>query len=162
MGNRAIVVFVDDVSKPTHISPAVYLHWNGGPESIYPFLDELDRRHVRGEVDYECARFIHIVCDFFDQDAAGGLSIGASNGPAEISVKALHRYDPGDNGIYVVARHGGHRHVRRFTAPSDGPLVEFRCDAVDREQQEADRHVYNTGKDTIAGKLQAMRPKISE
>ncbi len=31
MGNRAIVVFVDDVSKPSHISPAVYLHWNGGP-----------------------------------------------------------------------------------------------------------------------------------
>ena len=40
MGNRAAVVF----TKGEEISPAVYLHNNGGPESIYSFLAELNRR----------------------------------------------------------------------------------------------------------------------
>lgn len=40
MGNRAYVVFED---RQGNRSPAVYLHWNGGPESIYAMLDTLAR-----------------------------------------------------------------------------------------------------------------------
>lgn len=67
MGNRAIVIFEDE--KSTEFSPAVYLHWNGGPESVYPFLDEMDRRHIRtGDGAYESARFIQLIGEYFDQD----------------------------------------------------------------------------------------------
>ena len=62
MGNRATVIF----QAQDTISPAIYLHWNGGPESVYQFLDELDRRKVRGDADYEAARFVKIVGEFFD------------------------------------------------------------------------------------------------
>ncbi len=39
MGNRATIIFTDGKKS---FSPAVYLHWNGGPESVYAFLEELD------------------------------------------------------------------------------------------------------------------------
>ena len=65
MGNRAIVIFSDKEEK--NILPAVYLHWNGGPESIYAFLDELDRRKVGDNRHYETARFIQIVGEFMDE-----------------------------------------------------------------------------------------------
>lgn len=35
MGNRAVLVFEND---RTDKSPAIYLHWNGGRDSIEPFL----------------------------------------------------------------------------------------------------------------------------
>ncbi len=68
MGNRGTVIFSNQAGD--EFSPAVYQHWNGGPESVYAFLDELDRRGVRGADDlaYQAARFVHIVGDFFDQD----------------------------------------------------------------------------------------------
>ena len=88
MGNRATVIFVTGEGK---ISPAVYLHWNGGPESVYQFLDELDRRKVRAGDDYECARFIQIVGEFFDQDATSGLSLGVSNGPHSLALLNIDR-----------------------------------------------------------------------
>lgn len=102
MGNRANVVFV----AGEEISPAVYLHWQGGPESVYAFLDELDRRHCRPDANYECARFIAIVAEFFDHDDYGTLSLGVTNGPAEITTAALARVhtDNSDNGFYVVNR----------------------------------------------------------
>jgi hypothetical protein len=37
MGNRAYVVFESGNER----SPAIYLHWQGGPESIYAFLHAL-------------------------------------------------------------------------------------------------------------------------
>ncbi len=102
MGNRATVVF----TAGDHISPAVYLHWQGGPESVYAFLDELDRREVRADADYECARFIGIVAEFFDADSYGTTSLGVTNGPTVIAPEALAEVqtDHGDNGFYVVNR----------------------------------------------------------
>ena len=43
MGNRAFVIFTDGKTY----SPAVYLHWNGGPESIYPMLDYMAKKGCR-------------------------------------------------------------------------------------------------------------------
>lgn len=70
--------------------------FNGGPESVYAFLDELNRRKVRADADYECARFIAIVAKFFDKEAYTSLSLGVTNGPASIplgpwltSIKAI-------------------------------------------------------------------------
>lgn len=107
MGNRATVIFTDGQDY----SPAVYLHWNGGPESIYGFLAELDRRGIRTDLDYQPARFIHIIGDYMDNSdyGADGLSLGVSNGPtpAEVDTAAaggLNHWDPGDNGIFIVRR----------------------------------------------------------
>jgi hypothetical protein len=131
MGNRANVIFVtgDGGMRPREISPAIYLHWNGGPESVYAFLAELDRRNVRADAEYEAARFVHVVGDFFDSDLGPrswtpgecqeyeGLSLGIINGPKEITPEALAnlRTDNGDNGFYVVDRSGDGLKMRRFT-----------------------------------------------
>jgi hypothetical protein len=78
MGNRATVIFAptDAEANVLTISPAIYLHWNGGPESIYAFLDELNRRNCRPDGSYEAAVFIAIVREFFDQEKYGTLSLG--------------------------------------------------------------------------------------
>ena len=140
MGNRATVIFASDDEKT--ISPAIYLHWNGGPESIYPFLKELDRRNVRADQEYEAARFTQIVGDFFDLDAHGGLSLGISNGPKSISAESLNRYDPGDNGIFVVYR-GVSKKVRRFLSRTTNRVRELTPEEVATECEQAWKHKYN-------------------
>ena len=83
MGNRAFVVFTNQDEDV--IGPAVYVHWNGGPESIYAFLTELDRRKIRngGDMPYQVARFVHIIGDFFDGTEAGACSLGIAPIPPE-------------------------------------------------------------------------------
>lgn len=108
MGNRATVIFTD--GKDSY-SPAVYLHWNGGPESVYAFLEELDRRKQRCDQDYECARFIQLIGEFFDQESIGSTSLGVANGPDPrlplLAALKLVQTDHSDNGFYIVNRTGG-------------------------------------------------------
>lgn len=145
MGNRAYVIFHDE--RNNEISAAVYLHWNGGPESIYAFLDELERRGVRNDAQYAPARFCHVVGDFFDQSKAGGDSLGVSNGPAEISTEALDAFAKvGDNGAYVVSYPDGKRKVRRFMSEGwNGPTVELSAKDVEKERKVAYKHAYHVG-----------------
>lgn len=118
MGNRGTVVFTDGKDS---FSPAIYLHWNGGPESVLAFLDELDRRKIRADQDYEAARFIAIVAQFFDKDEVGGLSLGVTNGPASDSLEDLAKIwtDKGDNGVYLVDRTKQPTVIRQFTEKYD-------------------------------------------
>lgn len=97
MGNRAYVIFEDAESK--RFSPIVYLHWHGGPESVYQFLDELDRRQVRRDEDYASARFAQIVGEFFMPEQ---LSLGLMSGPT--SAEDLWEWAHEENGLYVVCR----------------------------------------------------------
>jgi hypothetical protein len=106
MGNRAYVIFEDKESQ--RFSPAIYLHWNGGPESVYAFLDELDRRGVRADQEYEAARFVQIVGEYFMPDQ---LSLGVVSGPS--SAADLGRWAGEDNGLYLVCR-AEPRRVRRL------------------------------------------------
>lgn len=160
MGNRATVIFADPNFKK--FSAAVYLHWNGGPESVYQFLDELDRRNVRADQDYECARFIQIVGEFMDQDERSGLSLGVVNGPKSIKPSDLSKVytDHGDNGFYIVSRRHGHPPVvRRFIEHvEERPLNEVKAgesnyrfymaemgeDEVAQERKDAYAHAYMT------------------
>lgn len=94
MGNKAFVVFKESkTEKPDH---GVYLHWNGGPESILGFLEVLkERKWTR--MDYASARFVAVVSEMFDGEGNdSGLSVGimGCTDPKEL--------DPGDNGIFEV------------------------------------------------------------
>ena len=105
MGNRVIVVFIN--RDRTEFSPSIYLHWNGGPESIYAFLKEMDIREVRGSdhMEYQAAGFIKIVGDLFGPD---GLSLGVSNlrGVSHLNYqeKLTDSNYMEDNGLYLIDR----------------------------------------------------------
>ena len=88
MGNRAIV-------KPEGQSIGVYLHWNGGIDSVTAFLKYCELKNYRGFDDpYGLARFTQVVGNFF----GGGLSIGIETEIVETKEDAYWM----DNGIYVV------------------------------------------------------------
>lgn len=88
MGNRAVISF-DENDNAT----GVYLHWNGGPESVLAFLAAAKVLGVRNGSDrpYFFARFCQLVGNFF----GGTTSVGI--GP----VKSLDR-DNCNNGWYIL------------------------------------------------------------
>ena len=115
MGNRAVVTFAKRSEIEKYLVPSkkggdgeklegfvadnphrvgVYLHWNGGRDSITAFLNACKELGYRcGASDnYGIARFTQTVCNFF---GSGGLSCG---------VDTLARLDTDnyDNGLYVV------------------------------------------------------------
>lgn len=88
MGNRAIV-------KPVGKDIGVYLHWNGGIDSVTAFLKYCELKGFREfEDSYGMARFCQVVGNFF----GGGLSIGIDTDIYENEEAAEWI----DNGIYVV------------------------------------------------------------
>jgi len=95
VGNRAVIILE---SMP---SVGVYVHWNGGPESVLAFLEATRRRGSRspaGDATYAFARLVQTIADYFergDGEGRGLLSVGA--GPVE-----LLDTDNGDNGTYVI------------------------------------------------------------
>lgn len=134
MGNRAVITFDP---KPTGDSLGVYLHWNGGAESVYAFLDALDHYAVRDNSDapYQLARFVQIVGNFL----GGTLSLGVGH------LRQLD-CDNGDNGLYVVTRNAKERTVRR----SDGSFSEWWPESrVESERVQAYKHPYHTAEDSI-------------
>lgn len=157
MGNRACVVFHDADA----ISPACYLHWNGGPESVYAFLAELKRRNVHlYDPAYRAARFLHVVGDFFDEVAAGASGLGVLPPPKRLTPRWLSELDEAaeDNGVYLVSlRDDGEWIVRRFFRG------RFLKDAeVAKEKENALSHLYNTGSPSIAETFASIRPRIQK
>lgn len=93
MGNRAVITNsrAFDVANSTDIG--VYLHWNGGRDSVEAFLTYCKLKGYRPpEVDnYGWARLCQVIGNFF----GGGLSIGI--GPCcELDC------DNWDNGTYII------------------------------------------------------------
>lgn len=138
MGNRANVIFTN--KKRNSFSPTIYLHWNGGPESIYGFLEELDRRKVRADQEYEAARFTQIVGEYMDQTSQGGYSLGILSGPKNAKPEQLLRAcdDTSDNGLYLICREGGEIRVERIF---EGPNVKSEI-WVKEEKAEAYKSAY--------------------
>ena len=86
MGNRAMIM-----SEGKNYG--VYLHWNGGNDSVSAFLEYCEMRNFRGFDDgYGMARFTQVVSNYFGAD---GLSIGIE----ECTNKENNGFD---NGIYIV------------------------------------------------------------
>lgn len=87
MGNRAVVSV--EGSKV-----GVYLHWNGGKESVTAFLraaKDLGVRAPTADVSYFYARFTQIIANF----------IGGTNSVGIDAVSNLDT-DNGDNGHFIV------------------------------------------------------------
>ena len=86
MGNRAVITTKDK-------KIGIYLHWNGGRDSVEAFLEYCRLQNFRcPEVDnYGWARFCQIVSNFF----GGTSSIGVGR------YDELYR-DNGDNGVYII------------------------------------------------------------
>lgn len=100
MGNRAVIAYIPDHQEvPATYKDAVkagvagiYLHWNGGPESVAAFLRAAEHYGFRTD-DYGLARLTQIIGNYFD--GPDGLSVGV--GP----IQDLD-CDNYDNGTYVV------------------------------------------------------------
>jgi hypothetical protein len=112
MGNRAVVTFnnrsaiekyIKDASRPMHLEGyvkdhtdtiGVYLHWNGGYDSVKSFCMACKELGYRSPVsdDYGIACFVQLVRNFFGID---GLSVG-------VDVLSRLDCDNGDNGVFVV------------------------------------------------------------
>ena len=93
MGNRCLIAFKEKESKKKKEEvPCIYLHWNGGRDSVEAFLDASKRLGVRtNDQFYGMARMTQIISNYL----GGTLSIGISN---------VGDWDLGflDNGVYWV------------------------------------------------------------
>jgi|GEM_PF-5470627 len=88
MGNRALVTF-------RNARASVYLHWNGGPESICNFVEAMKRQGAFGS-DVPPSAFPARLCQVVGNFLRGSLSLGVQYGVS----------DPGDNGIYELDIYG--------------------------------------------------------
>lgn len=91
MGNRAVITTKQAFDNN---GIGVYLHWNGGRDSVEAFLMYCKLRGFRSPSSdsiYGWARFCQVVGNYF----GGGLSLGIGN------VNALD-CDNWDNGVYII------------------------------------------------------------
>lgn len=91
MGNRAVITFAPEGAPGV----GVYVHWNGGPESVRAFVDTCRTRGYRcpaSDPAYAMAGLVAVIREFF---GPGGLSVG---------VDLVDRLDCDnwDNGVYQV------------------------------------------------------------
>ncbi|WP_322150890.1 hypothetical protein [Paratractidigestivibacter sp.] len=89
MGNRAIITTADK-------EIGIYLHWNGGRDSVEAFLAYCALKGYRSpttDPSYGFARLAQVVGNFF----GGGLSVGVVDGDHIEGMGASL-----DNGIYIL------------------------------------------------------------
>lgn len=130
MGNRALVI-------PAGETFGVYLHWNGGYDSVYPFLEycklkefrDFGGKHADG---YGIARFTQVVANFF----GGSLSIGIQS----MSIGS-ERWQ--DNGAYVIDGWDIVDHISgtdyEFNDTIDNDRIKKMMIAIDEKQPEKER-----------------------
>ena len=101
MGNRAVITnYVMENETEEHFEQTknervgIYVHWNGGRESIEAFLKYCELRGFRptDEDNYGWARLCQVIANFFEKD---GLSIG-------IDTCSNLDCDNWDNGVYLI------------------------------------------------------------
>lgn len=94
MGNRAVIT----ASKTRTKGVGIYLHWNGGEESVQAFLDVAKARGFRdpsSDESYGLARLCGLIHEFFGVDRDTSLGIG--------TLEQLD-CDNYDNGVYVIGK----------------------------------------------------------
>ena len=90
MGNRAVITTRENLKNN---GVGIYLHWNGGRDSVEAFLKYAELKGYRppDEDCYGWARLCQVIGNFF----GGGYSIGID------TVDNLDT-DNGDNGTYII------------------------------------------------------------
>ena len=94
MGNRAVIT----ASKVKESGLGIYLHWNGGIESVVAFLDvarQLGYRDPTTDESYGMARLCGLICVFAGIRGDTGVGIN------DLSKLDCDNYD---NGVYVIGR----------------------------------------------------------
>jgi len=92
MGNRAVITASKSPFAAGSCDTGIYLHWNGGRDSIEAFLAYCKLQGFREPPDsYGLARLVQVIANFF----GGGLSIGVD--------KCCNLdCDNWDNGLYQI------------------------------------------------------------
>lgn len=92
MGNRAVITTKAELSTEGGIG--IYLHWNGGRDSVEAFLKYCELKGYRPpsvDSQYGLAYLVGVITNYFGD----GLSVGIDS--------LLHLdLDNGDNGVYVI------------------------------------------------------------
>lgn len=91
MGNRAVITTRENFDND---GTGIYVHWNGGRESVTAFLEYCKRKGYRSltdDPDYGFARLAQVIANFFSD----GFSVG-------VGKMSNLDYDNGDNGTYIV------------------------------------------------------------
>lgn len=94
MGNRAVITASTSHTKGV----GIYLHWNGGIESVQAFLDVAKARGFRDpayDESYAMARLCGLIHEFFGVDQDTSLGIG--------TLEQLD-CDNYDNGVFVIGK----------------------------------------------------------
>lgn len=156
MGNRAVITFD---KNPTAKSVGIYLHWNGGPESVLAFMQAADELGVRkgdfgsGNSTYELARIAQIIGNWF-------------GGTCSVGIGTLDHLDCDnyDNGIYRVRRGEGEPEIDRCKRPTKtGDEVAFGKLVWERlDNAEVRKDPYWTGDDPILASVIAKNPMFAE
>ena len=91
MGNRAVIT-IKEKDVPQEDWNSLYLHWNGGRDSVEPFFHVAKLYEIRCQEDssYAIARLSQLI----GNTLGGTLSLGVG------AYKCLDTYS--DNGVYVV------------------------------------------------------------
>lgn len=90
MGNRAVITTRSNFENN---GIGIYVHWNGGLDSVRAFLKYCEIKGYRAP-DHDCygwARLCQTIANYF----GGGLSIG-------IDLVDRLDCDNGDNGVYII------------------------------------------------------------
>lgn len=92
MGNRAVITTAPFNAK----NVGIYLHWNGGRDSVEAFLKaakELGYRDPTTDTEYGMARLIGLICLYFGHDSDTSIGVGRCD---QLDC------DNGDNGTYLI------------------------------------------------------------
>lgn len=90
MGNKAVITTAENFKNN---GVGIYLHWNGGRDSVEAFLEYCKMKGYRSpdKDDYGFARLTQVIANFF----GGTVSIG-------VGVVSNLDCDNGDNGVYII------------------------------------------------------------
>jgi len=110
MGNRAVICHSEEPD-----SVGIYLHWNGGLESVLAFLDVAKDRGYRlpaSDEQYSMARLCGLICEYFE----GSTSVG---------IGCLNQLDTDnyDNGTYLIG--GNWEIIKRFGDGSEPDKLSY-------------------------------------
>lgn len=123
MGNRAIIT--NSKSRTTGVG--IYVHWNGGPESVLAFLRVCQLRGYRApgaDGAYAMARLCGLICEFFPGNSSVGIG--------QLCDLDCDNYD---NGVYVI---DDNWRVVDTWGEGSRPLKEtLAFDDIQREQYDA-------------------------